>query len=252
MEAAAYGGMAEAEGRHWWFAARRRIIARMLHRLDLPADARILEIGCGSGGNLEMLGAFGDLQAIEFDDAARAVARRRSTVAVGAGGLPDGLPDFAAPFDLVVMLDVLEHIEQDGPSLDRLIGLLKPGGRLMLTVPAFQFLWSAHDTFHHHFRRYRRGKLRRLLERAGFAVDYAGYFNTFLFPLVAGVRLLGRLIGEGDPQAALKVPAAPVNAILREIFAAEQWIMRILPLPFGVSLMVVARKPDKPAGASGS
>lgn len=246
MEEAAYSGMAHAEGRHWWFAARRRIIKRMLHRLDLPADARILEIGCGSGGNLAMLGELGELEAIELDDTARTVARSRSTIAVRKGSLPDGMPDFTAPFDLILMLDVLEHIEQDEPSLDRLIGLLNPGGQLMLTVPAFPFVWSAHDVLHHHFRRYRRGSLRRMLERAGFTVDYASYFNTFLFPLVAGVRLLGRLIGEGDPQAALNMPAAPINLALREIFAAEQWVMRALPLPFGVSLMVVARKPDTP------
>lgn len=252
MEAAAYGGMAAAEGRHWWFAARRRIIARMLRRLDLPADARILEIGCGSGGNLEMLRAFGHLEAIEFDDAARAVARERSDIAIGRGALPDGLPEFAAPFDLVVMLDVLEHVERDEQSLGRLIGLLKPGGHLMLTVPAFRFLWSAHDTFHHHYRRYRRGPLRRMLEQAGFDLDYAGYFNTFLFPLVAGARLLDRVMGGGDPQAGLKVPAAPLNAVLREIFALERLIVPVLPLPFGVSLLIIACKPDRPAATSGS
>lgn len=119
----------------------------------------------------------------------------------------------------------------------------------MLTVPAFQFLWSRHDTFHHHFRRYRRRPLRRLLGRAGFVVDYAGYFNFFLFPLVAAARLLERAIGGGDPRAALKVPPGPVNAALREIFALERILMPVLPLPFGVSLMVIARKPDESTGA---
>lgn len=247
MEAAAYIRMTTTADRHWWFSARRRIIAAMLRRLHLPADSRILEIGCGTGTNLEMLRKFGQVEAIEGDDMARDVARNLRSVTVGEGWLPDGLPDFAEPFDLVALLDVLEHIEQDSASLDRVFGLLKPGGRLITTVPAFQFMWSVHDRFHHHFRRYRLGPLRRMMNQSGFVVDYATHYNTLLFPPITALRLMGRLFGETNPQAALKVPPAPINAVLREIFALERLIVPFLPMPLGVSLMMIARRPMESA-----
>jgi SAM-dependent methyltransferase len=243
-----YQTMAQVEDTHWWFRGRRAIIHSVLKRLALPANAAILDAGSGTGGNLSMLSSFGRVHAMELDAEARALANKRGIVSVEEGELPGKIPFGDRLFDLVVLFDVLEHIEQDYSSLRAVNARLAPGGRLLLTVPAFEMLWSMHDTVHHHKRRYSLSPLTRMLGRAGYKVTFASYINFWLFPLIAIVRILdrcthGRIIGKKtDGNTELSVPPQPVNNLLEKIFASEAGIIRKVPLPFGVSIILVAQK----------
>ena len=134
--------MALIEDKHWWFVARRKIIRALLHRLTLPNSSEILEVGCGTGGNIKMLSDFGTVTCIEQDEGAAKTARDRKIANVFIGGLPSSLPDLSNKFDLIALFDVLEHVKEDGSSLEVLQTLLKLNGRIVLTVPAFNFLWS--------------------------------------------------------------------------------------------------------------
>ena len=243
MKAELYAQMRELEDRHWWFTGRRRIVAEVIRRMPLPADARILDAGCGTGGNLPMLARFGELTGAEFDAEAARLARRRGVCEVVRAGLPDAMPFSPAQFDLVTLLDVLEHIDDDAASLRTLGGLLAPGGHLLLTVPAFPFLWGPHDEAHHHRRRYRAAGLRAVIEQAGLKVQWLSHYNSALFPAVAAVRLLHRLLPEGPVGDELALPPAPVNRLLEGLFAAERHLLGRVRLPVGVSLIAVARRP---------
>lgn len=257
MDAAYVETYATVEDDHWWFRGRRRILDAVLRGLALPEGARILEAGCGPGGNLAMLQRHGTVDAFEIDDAARAHATRRGLVDVRAGALPHAVP-FDGPYDLIGLFDVLEHVEDDHAALVALRERLADGGRLLLTVPAFMALWSQHDVANHHFRRYDRAGLVARLAGAGFDVEHATYFNTLLFPLVAGARALQRLRGpvpgpgarpdEASASDADTIPPPPVNRLLERVFAAERHVVPARRLPVGVSLLAVAR-PVQGAGA---
>lgn len=242
MHDALYAQMRELEDRHWWFTGRRRIVAAMIHRLGLPADARILDAGCGTGGNLAMLAGFGEVIGAEYDAGAAALARARGVCPVVCAGLPDAMPFAPQAFRLVTLLDVLEHLDDDRASLRTLGGLLAPGGNLLLTVPAFPFLWGPHDEQHHHRRRYRAAGLRAVIEAAGLRLRWLSYYNSALFPAVAAVRLLHRALPRGEVGGELALPPAPVNRLLETLFAAERHLLGRLRLPVGVSLIVLAEK----------
>jgi SAM-dependent methyltransferase len=238
MDRAVFDRMAEQDSRHWWFVARRRILSALIEReVRLPPDARILEIGCGTGHNFEMLGRFGRVDAIEIDEGARALASRRLGRDVGTAPLPEltGIPD--GTYHLIALLDVLEHIEEDEASLASIKRKLAPGGRILLTVPANQWMWSAHDSAHHHHRRYSRGRLVKVIRAAGLKPHRISYFNTLLFPLAAAARLAGKLTGkkESDDQ----MPPGPVNSLLSTIFGWERHLVGRVPLPAGVSLVAI-------------
>lgn len=243
MHRSAYERMAAQEGAHWWFAARRDVIATLIsRRVKPPPGARLLEAGCGTGGNLAMLGEFGDLDAFEFDEGARAVAASRSGREIPSGALPDAIPFGDRRYDMIGIFDVLEHVENDAPALAALAGRLAPGGRIVLTVPAFPALWSEHDETHHHFRRYTSPSLARVAEQAGLRVVADGYFNTFLFPAVYGVRALKRVLGRKTPDDTM--PGRFANAVLYRVFAAERHLVGRIRMPFGVSLFAVLERAE--------
>lgn len=240
MDRSVYDNMRAIEQDHWWFRARRTILADQLSRLRLPEDARILEVGCGTGGNLEMLSRFGQVTGLEPDEPSRQYAAERSGLPVLTGSLPDGLPAFDQPFHLIAALDVIEHLDHDAESVAALRKLLAPGGVMLTTVPAHPWMWSHHDELHHHKRRYRKADYLALLRGAGLELQKATFFNSALYPAIALARVAKTSEwGRGRPDDAL--PSRPVNALLRSIFASERHVLRHMNLPFGVSLLVVAR-----------
>lgn len=242
MERKVYEQMAQLDGRHWWFTARRRILDGVIERIVRPPeDARILELGAGTGHNLAMLSRFGTVEASELDPIARELASERLGRPVVEAALPDLSMFPAGSYDLVALLDVLEHVPDDKGSLKAIHELLKPGAALLLTVPINPWMWTAHDVAHHHHRRYRKQEIRKLAEGAGYQIDLLSPFNSLLFPPIAAVRLVGKLSNKDDSDDAM--PSAPVNRILDTVFGLERSLIGRVPMPFGVSLVAVLRRP---------
>jgi SAM-dependent methyltransferase len=249
MEKDFYFQYAAVEDKHWWFIGRRHILDKVIRQLKLPENAKILEAGCGTGGNLQMLARHGQVEAMELEETAREFANKRQVTAVRYGSLPDIIPFENEKYDLIVAFDVIEHIDDDVTALEALRNHLKPGGWLVLTVPAFQFLWSHHDDINHHRRRYRLKGLQQVVRKADFAVHYSSYFNTFLFPLVTAVRTLQKLLridkkskNKSQISSDLTLPSEPVNKFLSILFAQERHLISKFRLPFGVSALLVGQK----------
>ena len=239
MERVVYQQMAELDQRHWWYRARREVLAQLIRRIvDPPQDADILEIGCGTGHNLAMLGEFGRVDALELDDEARAHAQRRLGRSVMSAPLPQlaGVPEHH--YDLIGAFDVIEHIDDDQAAIASIAARLKPSGKFVMTVPAHQWMWSAHDIVNHHRRRYSKRRLKLLIENSPLKLERIGYFNCLLFPLAVAERLSSRL--RKKDEADLKLPAAPLNRVLELVFAAERHLVARVPLPPGLSLFAVA------------
>ena len=242
MERAVFDRMAELDQHHWWFLARRRILEQLIVRVVRPPEgARVLEVGCGTGHNLAMLGKFGELDASELDSSARALSTKRLGREVKEAKLPDLSMFKRNSYDLIALLDVLEHVPDDLGSLRAIHRRLKPGGALVLTVPANPWMWSAHDAAHHHFRRYTSKQLEELFLRSGLEVELLSYFNTLLYPLVAAARIVGKLLRRESSDD--KLPGNAVNTVLNKIFGLEAAMLGRVPMPFGVSLIAVVRRP---------
>lgn len=241
MNPEAYVEMAATESTHWWFCGRRRILDRVIDSLALPRAARILEAGSGTGGNLSMLSRHGSVSAFELDDHARelAVEKTAGRFTLRSGSCPHDIPFPGEQFDLICMFDVLEHVDEDVPTLAALRTHLAAGGRVLVTVPAYPWLWSAHDVFLHHKRRYTSRSLRQALVASGLAVDRITYFNMLLLPLAALARLMDRLVPR-KRSSGTAVPLAPVNAALGAIFSSERHLLTTRNLPAGVSLLAIA------------
>ena len=239
MDRIIFDRMAAHDATHWWYRGRRSVLAEFIARkAQLPHDARILEIGCGTGHNLAMLGSFGHVEAIEIDPTARGVASERLGRAVGDASLPD-LPGISRNhYDLIAVLDVIEHIGDDVAALGTMRDCLAPGGQILITVPAHRWMWSAHDVVNHHHRRYSKAMLRSAIERAGLNVRQLSYFNSLLFPMAAAARIAGKLTGREDSDDS--PPPAALNAILERIFRLERHLVGRVPMTPGVSLVALA------------
>ena len=247
MERHTYAIMYEVEGAHWWFAGRRRIlesfvkdIVAKLNSGEGQPSPRILDVGCGTGANLEMLGQFGAAEGVDVSEDALAFCRARGLTKVRLGAA-ERLPYEDNAFDLVTALDVVEHLDDDAAGLGEMRRVLRPDGRALLFVPAFMWLWGVQDDVSHHRRRYTLSQLRERVHAAGFEVERATYANlTFFAPILAG-RLLMRATG-ARPASENNINVSALNGVLGHIFGVERFWLRHLNFPFGVSVVCVARR----------
>ena len=238
MERLAYREMAELDQKHWWYRARRKVLADLIRReVAPPPDARILEIGCGTGHNFEVLKQFGSVDAIELDDESRAIAERRLGRTIMTSPLPE-LAGVRDDYDVIAALDVIEHIDDDAAALAAIATKLRPGGKFVMAVPAHRWMWSAHDVVNHHKRRYSKAGLKRLIQGSPLKLEKIGYFNSLLFPLAVAQRLASKARGRDD--AEVKLPSAPLNKTLEAVFGTERHLVGRFPLPPGLSLFAVA------------
>jgi SAM-dependent methyltransferase len=250
MQLDEYQKMFEAEERHFWFRASRTIVERWLLRAmaeaGLDQRASLVDVGAGTGGMLSRVSGQAQCLGIEYSPAGVALSRSRG-LRVVRGGLPQ-LPLATASFDLALSMDVFEHVQDDAAAIAEVRRILRPGGRLIATVPALRWLWSDHDVALHHFRRYHLDDLKARLQEGGFGVVRLSYYNTLLLPPIATVRLAGRLrqalgLGAGASAAVSDVGElpGPLNSLLHRIFVSEATLLDHMTLPVGASLIVDAR-----------
>ncbi|MGH8583982.1 MAG: class I SAM-dependent methyltransferase [Gammaproteobacteria bacterium] len=252
MDSTLYDQMFRVEQRHWWFTGRLVILAAMVERFAPRVGRRplrIIEPGCGTGASLLYFRDRG--YAVEgFDISETAVSyctRRGLRVVQASFEYPPAFEQ--GGYDVVLLPDVIEHMADEAHCAAFAARLLCPGGTLIVTAPADPGLWSRHDEVHHHRRRYRKPDLMRVLEAAGLRLRFCSHFNTLLYPLAwIDRKVLARLRRRAGPathaDATLKIPPAPINALLHALFAAERWLLGRRELPFGLSLIAVAYKPD--------
>jgi SAM-dependent methyltransferase len=246
MQQHTYAIMYRVEGEHWWFAGRRRILESFVRQIcqDLKRDLgvarpRILDVGCGTGANLEMLSQFGDAEGVDVSMDALAFCRQRGLQKVRQGAA-EKLPFEDGTFDLVTALDVVEHLDDDVAGLIEMRRVLKRNGRALLFVPAFMFLWGVQDDISHHRRRYRIPELRSVVEKAGFEVERTTYANiSFFAPILLG-RALMKVTGL-RPASENNINVSALNGLLGRILGAESAFLRHMNFPFGVSAICVAR-----------
>jgi SAM-dependent methyltransferase len=234
-----------ADDRHWWYRGRRRVIRAELDSLDLPVGASILDAGCGSGRMMAELARYGTVSGIERDDDVAEIARARDVGEVRSGCL-EALPWPDGCFDLLTCLDVIEHTTDDRAALAELRRACRPGGRLLLTVPAYPALWSSHDVANHHHRRYTRASLRAASQAAGWELERLSSFNTVLLAPAAAVRLAERRRAAA-PRARSDLNLGPpwLNRMLEWPLALEaHWLSRGRTLPAGLSLLAVLRRAE--------
>jgi SAM-dependent methyltransferase len=243
MQEHTYPIMYEVEDAHWWYAGRRRIIASFLEGIckDLETSRpRILDVGCGTGANLELLTEFGEVEGVDISQEALSFCRERGFTNVRHGAA-ERLPFADGSFDVVTALDVIEHLDDDLGSLKEIHRVLRPGGRVLLFVPAFMFLWGVQDDVSNHRRRYRLKELQEVVRTAGFEVERATYANLTFFAPILFVRTFMRA-ARLRPPSEFKINVPAFNGVLGSIFGAERFWLRHLNFPFGVSALCVARR----------
>ena len=251
MEQHTYGIMDEVEGSHWWFVGRRAILESFLETLVQGPRSkvqsqeagfqspRILDVGCGTGANLEMLAQFGTAQGVDVSDDALEFCRRKGLDS--KKGLAEELPFEDESFDLVTALDVIEHLDDDVAGLKEMHRILKKGGKTLIFVPAFMWLWGVQDDISNHRIRYTRAQIVERLENAGFKVERATYANwTFFAPILAG-RTLMKITGI-KPESENNVNISALNGIFGKLFSSERFWLKNFNFPFGVSIVITASK----------
>ena len=241
MERQVYEEIHAVEDAHWWFRGRRAVIRALLAHAELPSAARVLDAGCGTGRNLAEYAALGTVVGVDPAPEAIAFCRERGFDDVRQAALED-LPFADGSFDLVCATDVIEHISDDDRALRELRRVTAASGWLLLTVPAYMWLWSRHDDSHAHKRRYTAGVLRDRACAAGWTPVVETYFNTALLAPIAAVRLAGRRRERRDGRSDYELTRGPLNAVLEWPMRAEaRAIERGRRLPAGVSVGMLCR-----------
>ncbi len=260
MQQHTYAIMDEVEGSHWWFVGRRAILEMFLkqivHRSESrlqaassqagPAEGgtqnelRILDVGCGTGANIEMLSAYGDAEGVDVSDDALEFCRQKGLKA--QKGLAETLPYKDETFDLTTALDVVEHLDDDVAGLKEMFRVTKRGGYSLIFVPAFMWLWGVQDDISNHRIRYTKKQIVDRLKEAGYIIERATYANWTFFAPILGGRVFMRLTGI-KPESENNVNISALNGLFGKLFSLERFWLRNFSFPFGVSIVVVAKKP---------
>ncbi len=241
MEEALYHLHFQQEESHWWFAARSKIVRRVIDKLgNLNPGDTILDVGCGTGAILAHLSKSYRVIGIDMSPLAVEYSRKRGLTDVFLMPVQD-FPKQKYTVRAATLLDVIEHIEDDVDVLKAVAELVGPDGRVVITVPAHMWMWGSHDVANHHVRRYTKKTLRKALADAGLEPVRLTYYNSILFPLGVVRKWLDRKITVEKVSQNLAQPGPVVNGILKAIFAFERFLVTWLPLPFGVSLLAVTR-----------
>ena len=249
MDEAIYKTFFELEDKHWWFISRREIVLELVGRfLKKEDNNEILDIGCGTGIILKYLQQFGMVYGLDSSPIAVKYSNMRVNGAVKLGSLTDSVPFSENQFDLVMLLDVIEHIDDDEIALRKAYDLLKEKGIIICTVPAYKFLWSGHDDAQQHKRRYIRSELKTKIINAGFEIKKLSYYNTFLLLPIVLIRLIQNLTSKKEPSLNDYIPPEPLNGLLEFIFSSEKHFLRKMNFPFGVSIVAVAEKGESTFG----
>jgi len=245
MDASLYDELHRVEQTHWWFRARRQIVWSLVERYvggEAGRRLKICELGCGTGGNLAAIADKHDVVGVECSPQALAYARQSLGDRVLRGSLPNEIDLPPASFDVVLLTDVLEHIENDAASAQTALNLLRPGGIVVATVPAYQWLYSPRDAHHHHFRRYSKQRFANLWPAVDAATLLLSHYNTLLFPPAAAVRIASKFVASRKNSGDLVFPPSYVNSMLTRIMASESNLLGRVPMPFGLSLITVVQK----------
>ncbi|MBL8180719.1 MAG: class I SAM-dependent methyltransferase [Blastocatellia bacterium] len=250
MQQHTYAIMDEVEGSHWWFVGRRAILESFLKRIvgslaSLDADKsvgaplRILDVGCGTGANIEMLSQFGEAEGVDVSDDALEFCRRKGLKV--QKGLAETLPYGDKTFELTTALDVIEHLDDDVAGLKEMFRVTKGGGYSLFFVPAFMWLWGVQDDISNHRIRYTRRQIVERIEQAGYKVERATYANWTFFPPILAGRTLMKLTGI-KPESENNINVSALNGIFGKLFSAERFWLKHFNFPIGVSIVVVAKK----------
>ncbi len=243
MNIGEYQQMYELEGFYWWFVARRKLLRDLIARRSDAAPLRILDVGSGTGYNHAVLSQFGSVVNVDFSAEALRLSRERGLSNLVLSNVQEvGLRDGC--MDLATALDVLEHTDDDLAAMRELRRILRPGATLVLTVPAYGFLWSEHDEALHHRRRYTASELCNKLRSSGFHVEFCSYYITLLFFPVLLMRVLQNLAKDGvRPKTSHVILPRWLNSFLIRLLDLERWLLRSVRLPFGVTVACIASKP---------
>ncbi len=240
MEEHLYQQFYEIENTHWWFTARRAILIAYLRQHAGDHRLKLLDVGCGTGAILADASQYFEAYGMDASPHAIALCKKRGITNLHVGMLSEY--PVTEKFDIITLLDVIEHIDDDLDVLRQTHARLNDGGHVLITVPAYQWLWSAHDEVNHHKRRYTRARLSTVVHRAGFHIEHLTYFNTLLFPLAVIRRGYAQLTGSQEADD-FNIPISPVNVALRNIFRLERYALPHASLAFGLSVLCWATKP---------
>jgi len=246
LKKAEYTRMAEREKTYWWHLGRFRI---MRTYLSLATEGiktkklKVLNIGCGTGGTINILEEFGDVENVDVSDDAIKLMKKAGHKVTKVEGV--ALPFKPNTFNVVGAFDVLEHIENDVDALKEWARVLKPGGKVVVTVPAYSWLWSEHDTSLHHFRRHTSQGIKRRAKAAGLKTVKTSYAIVFSLPLVVGFRWLNKLLGrKTDGETSYVNVPGWANRLFAQLLYTEAWFHRYIRFPFGTSVVAILEKED--------
>lgn len=242
MQEKVYHTNYKVENEYFWFLARNKIVFNVIEQnLKLGDDDYVIDIGCGTGGFAKLLDKKFNTVCLDTSEIALDYCKKRGLNNLHKGTL-ESFPKDAWVINSAVMLDVIEHIEDDAAVVKQVYEMLPIGGKLIASVPAYQWLWSHHDKMHMHYRRYNKKIFIKLLIDAGFKIEYSTYFNTFLFPLAMVKRLIDKLLNKNHSESAVDEVSNFVNNIFTKVFAAESLFIPKIKFPFGMSILTVAKK----------